>query len=122
MKAMFIYEPALCCETGVCGVSVDPELLRISTVVNNLKKQDVKIQRYNLNSNPQAFIDNAEINQLIMKEGVEALPATVVEGKVVKTKAYPTNDEIVELLGIPENYLVEELKSEGGCCCEGGCC
>ncbi len=122
MKTMYIYEPALCCETGVCGVSVDPELLRISTVVNNLKKQDVKIQRYNLNSNPQAFIDNAEINQLIMKEGVEALPATVVDGRIVKTQAYPANGEIAKLLGIPESYLEAEPQNEGGCCCEGGCC
>ena len=122
MKTMYIYEPALCCETGVCGVSVDPELLRISTVVNNLKKQDVKIQRYNLNSNPQAFIDNAEINQLIMKEGVEALPATVVDGRIVKTQAYPANGEIAKLLGIPESYLEAEQQNKGGCCCEGGCC
>lgn len=122
MKTMFIYEPALCCETGVCGVSVDPELLRISTVANNLKKQAVIIQRYNLNSNPQAFVDNAEINQLIMETGVEALPATIVDGKIVKTKAYPTNGEIVELLGIPGSYLGEEPKNEDGCCCKGGCC
>lgn len=122
MKTMFIYEPALCCETGICGVSVDPELLRISTVVNTLNKKDVKIQRYNLNSNPQAFVDNIEINQLIMEEGVEALPATVVDGKIVKTKAYPTNGEITEVLEIPENYLGEEPKQEGGCCCKGGCC
>ena len=122
MKTMSIYEPALCCETGVCGVSVDPELLRISTVVNSLKKQDVKIQRYNLNSNPQAFIDCAEINQLIMKEGVDALPATVVDGKIVKTKAYPTNGEIMEMLGIQEGDLGEEPQNEGGCCCKGGCC
>lgn len=31
MKKMFIYEPAMCCSTGLCGVSVDPELLRLST-------------------------------------------------------------------------------------------
>jgi hypothetical protein len=37
MKKMCIYEPALCCETGLCGVNVDPELLRISTVLNTLK-------------------------------------------------------------------------------------
>ena len=24
MKKMCIYEPALCCETGLCGVNVDP--------------------------------------------------------------------------------------------------
>ena len=29
MKTMKIFEPAMCCPTGLCGVSVDPELLRV---------------------------------------------------------------------------------------------
>lgn len=36
MKKMIIFEPAMCCSTGVCGPGVDPELLRVSTVINNL--------------------------------------------------------------------------------------
>jgi len=125
-KEMFIYEPALCCETGVCGVGVDPELLRISTVANNLKSNGVKLQRYNLNNYPQEFVNNTEINKLINGEGVDALPATVVDGKIVKTKAYPTNGEIVMWLNIPADYLVEKPadSSDGdcGCGCSGGCC
>ena len=50
MKRMSIYEPAMCCDTGVCGVNVDPELVRISTVINNLKKNGITIERYNLSS------------------------------------------------------------------------
>lgn len=122
MKKMFIYEPALCCETGVCGVGVDPELLRISTVANNLKKSGVTLQRYNLNNFPQEFVNNADINKLINDEGVDALPATVVDGIIVKTKAYPTNGEIVMWLNIPADYLVEKSDNSGGCCCDGGCC
>jgi len=130
MKTMFIYEPALCCETGVCGVSVDPELLRISTVANNLKKNGITIQRCNLNNYPQEFVNNTEINRLIMGDGVDSLPATVVDGKIVKTKGYPTNKEIVVLLGIPVSYLGEDTtkvkatpqKANGKCDCKGGCC
>lgn len=122
MKKVFIYEPALCCETGVCGVSVDPELLRISTVANNLKKNGVAIQRYNLKSFPQEFINNKEINKLIMDDGVDSLPATVVDGKIVKTRAYPTNEEIAALLDIPINWLREDSGKSDDCCCEGGCC
>jgi len=122
MKTIFIYEPALCCETGICGVSVDPELLRISTVMNNLKKNGVTVQRYNLNNYPQEFVTNTDINKLLMEDGVESLPATVVDGKIVKTKGYPTNAEIVELLSIPENYLSDNGGDTGSCCCEEGCC
>lgn len=123
MKKMSIYEPALCCDTGVCGVGVDPELLRISTALSNLKKNGVEVKRYNLNNFPQEFIKNLEINKLIMGDGVESLPATVVDGKIVMTKKYPSNAEIAELLGVPKSYLGEEKKSSGGgCCCNGGGC
>lgn len=124
MKTMSIYEPAMCCETGICGVGVDPELLRISTVFNNLQKNGVTAVRFNLNSAPQAFVNNADINKLINSMGVEALPATVIDGKIVKTKAYPTNTEIAAWLEIPVSYLeaAETKKVAGGCCCSEGCC
>ena len=48
MKKMFIYEPAMCCPTGLCGVSVDPELLRLSTVISSLQKNGIEIKRYSL--------------------------------------------------------------------------
>ena len=124
MKTMSIYEPAMCCETGICGVSVEPELLRISTVFNNLQKNGITAARFNLNSAPQAFINNSDINKLIMGDGVESLPATVIDGKIVKTKAYPTNEEIVAWLKIPASFLeaAEAKKGDGGCCCSEGCC
>lgn len=67
MKTMSIYEPAMCCKTGICGVGVDPELLRISTVFNNHQKNGITTARFNLNSAPQAFINNTDINKLIMR-------------------------------------------------------
>ena len=32
MSKLEIFDPAMCCSTGVCGPSVDPELLRVSTI------------------------------------------------------------------------------------------
>lgn len=126
MKKMAIYEPAMCCPTGLCGVGVDPELLRISTVLNTLKKNGVNVDRYNLTSSPQEFVNNAELNKLMMSEGVEILPVTVVDGKVMLTKRYPTNEEFSELLNVPRSYLGAGPKLpniSGGCDCkDGGCC
>lgn len=116
MRRMVIFEPAMCCPTGVCGPSVDPELLRISTVINNLKSNGIQIERYNLANSPQAFVDNREINKMLNDNGVEILPVTVVNGKVVKTKTYPTNAEISRLLGVPEIYLKGPIaKATSGC-------
>lgn len=122
MKTMFIYEPAMCCETGLCGVGVDSELLRISTVVGALKKNGIEIKRYNLSNAPQEFVKNKEVNTLMMNEGVEILPITVFDGKIIKTGKYPTNDEIATTLGIPVGILGQQ-PPQGGCGCGSkGCC
>jgi len=126
MKNMFIYEPAMCCSTGLCGVSVDPELLRLSTVVSSLQKNGIEVTRYNLTNAPMEFINNKEVNKLITEKGVEILPITVVDGAIVKTKSYPTNDEIISLLQVLPTFLGEQKnsapKKNGSCNCTGGCC
>ena len=101
MKKIAIYEPAMCCSTGVCGVSVDPELLRISTVLNNLKKNGIEIERYNLTNSPMKFMTNKTVNKMINENGVDGLPFTLVDEKVVITGRYPTNEELAEFLDIP---------------------
>jgi hypothetical protein len=124
MKKMIIFDPAMCCSTGVCGPSVDPELLRVSTVLNRLKNKGVIVERHNLTSNPKAFVDNVDINNLLNSEGVDILPVTVVEGVIVKTKCYPTNEELCTMLEVPSDYLKAVLKkpSPKGCGCKDGCC
>ena len=123
MKKMIIFEPAMCCSTGVCGPGVDPDLLRLSKVFNNINKRGTVVERFNLTSNPQAFVDNSIINQLLNSDGIDILPVTILDGKVVKTKAYPTNDEFCKLLEIPQEYLKTKIQMKSkDCGCKGGCC
>ncbi len=124
MKKMIIFEPAMCCPTGICGPSVDKELLRISSVINNLKKNGQSVERYNLTNNPLMFVQNEEINKMLDKEGMEILPVTMVDGVVVKTKAYPTNEELCNLLGVSSDHLLQtiDIKTSKGCGCSDGCC
>lgn len=133
MKKISIYEPAMCCPTGLCGVSVDPELLRMSTVINNLRKNGVGITRFNLTSAPEAFMKNSEVTGLVNNHGVEILPVTVLDGRVVKQGEYPTNAELAQWLNVEENMLSTEddetaqaeqptMETAGGGCCPGGDC
>jgi len=121
MKKIEIFDPAMCCSTGVCGPSIDPELMRIATVINSLKEKGVIIQRHGLSTDPQEFISNQVINDILQKDGADALPVTLVDGLVSKTKGYPTNEELskwleIEIDGDPKK------KSEGCCCGSEGCC
>lgn len=129
MSKLEIFEPAMCCPTGLCGIDVDPELLRISTVTNTLEKCGIKVERFNLSSAPQEFIKNVAVTDFIRANGAEALPVTVMDGEIIIRGRYPKNEEFTELLNIPLNtlenpsYTVQEDSntSEEGCC-EGGCC
>ena len=129
MKNMSIYEPAMCCSTGLCGVGVDPELLRISTVINALSKHGIEVERHNLTSAPMEFVTNTAINQLINEKGIDELPATVLDDRIVITGRYPTNEEIAKMLDVSLTFLTEEQKAVkvtpkkvGGCGCQGGKC
>lgn len=131
MKKMFIYEPAMCCSTGLCGVGVDPELLRVSTVISNLEKNGIRVERYNPSSAPQEFVNSQIINERMMQQGVDILPITMVDGKIVKEGGYLTNAEFAQILNVPEAYLgksqktiktAKVVKKSGGCGCDGGCC
>lgn len=128
MKKMQIFEPAMCCSTGLCGVGVDSELLRVSTVLNNLKNNDIIVDRFNLTSAPQEFVINKEVNNFVKETGVEGLPIVVMDGEIVISRRYPTNEEFIRLLNVPKSYLGEEgqkvvkAASNEGCGCSGGDC
>lgn len=121
MKKMTIYEPALCCDTGLCGVNVDPELLRITTVLAALRGKGIVIDRFNLNNAPMEFVKNNSVNQKLNEGGVEILPIVTIDGEVVMTGRYPQNDEILDLLGLSAWTL---LPAGSASCCGGGddCC
>lgn len=118
MKRISIYEPAMCCDTGVCGVDVDPELVRISTLINNLKKNGITIERYNLSNEPMAFVNNNVVKDALDKNGTDKLPLILVDDDIVIEGRYPKNEEIMELLEIPKDYLEssKDEKPNQGCC------
>ncbi|GAY76119.1 MULTISPECIES: arsenite efflux transporter metallochaperone ArsD [Sporolactobacillus] len=100
MKSIQIFEAAMCCATGVCGPSTDSELIRITCAVRNIRRKEFDIVRMNLTSNPDAFVANSLIRDLLKKEGTEVLPITLADGKLVKKGSYPTNQELAEWSGI----------------------
>jgi hypothetical protein len=95
-----IYDPALCCASGLCGPTVDPVLVQVNDALLALKKQGVEVVRYNLAQQPKAFMENPKIRPLITKQGKKVLPITIVNGEVFKTGEYPSYEELCKALGI----------------------
>ncbi len=122
MKKLEIFDPAMCCATGVCGPGVDPELSRIMKDLEWLKTEAVEVIRHNLGQDPQAFVDNAEIAKLLAAQGADVLPITIVDGSVVKTNGYPTTVELESWIG--NSVETKESVKTNGCCggSSSGCC
>ena len=119
MKTMKIYEPAMCCPTGLCGVGVDPELLRISTVLNTLKQNGIEVQRFNLSNAPAEFVKSKAVTEYLQKFGPEKLPVATVEDVIVITGRYPTNEEFTSWLDLSGDVLGVQCREADASCCRG---
>jgi len=89
-----IFDPPMCCPSGLCGPTLDQTLLDVSETIMALQRENLRVERYQMTSHPNAFLGNAEVMKLVREKQMEALPIIVVRGKVIKTGAYPTLDEI----------------------------
>ena len=88
------FDPPMCCPTGLCGPALDQTLLDVNEMITSLQRENLRVERYQMTSNPNAFLVNAEVMKLVREKEMSALPIIVVRGKVIKVGAYPTADEI----------------------------
>jgi len=95
-----IFDPPMCCSTGVCGPAVDPELVRFAADLDWLKRQGVEVERYNLSQQPAAFAGNDVVKAALGKDGNDCLPLTLVDGAVACTGKYPTRQALAGYAGI----------------------
>ena len=95
-----VYDPAMCCATGVCGPSVDPKLVRFAADLEWLKSQGVAVQRFNLSQQPMAFAQDAEVRAALQEQGEGALPLVKVDGKVQSQAVYPSRDQLAAWAGV----------------------
>lgn len=95
MKTIQVYDPPMCCSTGVCGPDVDPDLAQFSGLLNRLKERGVHVERYGLAQEPLAFVKNAKVKVILETEGSEALPVIFWDGEIVSKGRYPDQSERV---------------------------
>lgn len=101
IKTIQIFDPALCCSTGVCGVDVDQALVEFAADVDWLKRQGVTVERFNLAQQPQAFANDATIRDLLHAQGEAALPAILADGQLKhRGIPYPSRDQLAQWAGI----------------------
>ncbi len=124
MSKIQVFDPALCCSTGVCGTDVDQKLVDFSTDADWLKRSGGQIERFNLAQQPMAFAENSVVKSFLERSGAEALPLILVDGEIALAGRYPTRKELARLAGISSTLseiAVAEAQT-GGCCSGNKCC
>lgn len=111
-----VFDPAMCCSSGVCGPSVDPDLARFSADLDWLKSRDVSVERFNLAQQPAAFVEQASVKQALADKGAAALPLIMINGAVKSTGTYPTREQLAEWAGVTIPAPDVVATPTGGCC------
>lgn len=126
MSTVEVYEPAMCCSTGVCGPDVSQELVTFSADLDWIRSQGGDVRRYNLASEPTAFTGQPAVVQFLRVSGSEGLPLVLVDGVVAMTGRYPDRDQLARWAGrapVPAGRTELGLaQTSGGCCGGSGCC
>ena len=137
MATVEIFDPAMCCSTGVCGTDVDPTLARFAADVDWLATQGVRVERATLAQEPGKFVANDVVRRVLEVLGTDALPAIVVDGALKSTGAYPAREQLAAwagvdrasaqpatvqaMVGAPVPMAGVSLPMAGGCCGGGSC-
>lgn len=134
MPTVTIFDPPLCCRTGICGPDVDPVLVRFAGDLEWLKSRGVEIRRINLAQEPGRFAGHPAIRSLLERSGTAAMPAILVDDALVMNGRYPRRDELAAMTGLtprPQDAVAKPPEVTMSPCCSGnsatlkktpGCC
>ena len=136
-----VFEPGLCCGTGICGVDVDAQLITFSADMDWVRSAGGDVTRFNLAQEPLAFAENATARAFLHTVGQDGLPVVLVDGSTVLTGRYPSRAELARWSGVevqaspdekalrPENSptLLQmagtaDTADDAGSCCGGTSC
>lgn len=119
MKNIEIYDPAMCCSSGVCGTDVDPTIVQFAGDLAWLKEHGIEARRFNLAQEPLAFAKNALISEALQLQGNACLPLVLVDGIIVTRSIYPTREQLAALTGLPNANCCDSSKDSEESCCGG---
>ncbi len=100
IKNLEVFDPPMCCSTGVCGPNVDPALVQFASDFLWVAGQGIHVERYNLAQQPQAFAANETVKAALEKYGNGCLPLILLNGSIVSKGRYPSRAELAQLASL----------------------
>ncbi|MSS85319.1 arsenite efflux transporter metallochaperone ArsD [Actinomycetaceae bacterium WB03_NA08] len=124
MRTVHVYDPALCCSSGVCGADVDQALVDFAAAVKQVEGEGVQVRRHNLASEPADFATSEVVRKFLEVSGVDGLPVVVVDDVLALSGVYPTVEQLRMFAGVavaPTLGALPITQESDGCCCGGTC-
>ena len=115
MTTIQIFDPALCCSSGVCGTEVDQALVNFSADADWARQNGAHIERFSFAEQPDEFARNAVVEDFVERSGYDALPLALVDGELAVAGRHPTRNELARWAGLAQPVAA------GGCCSGGHC-
>ena len=112
MTTLTVYDPAMCCSTGICGTDVDQRLVDLAADLDWLKTKGVSVQRFGLSREPAEFAANDTIRQIMQDSEGDDLPVFLVDGALKAKGRYPARAELADWTGItpPKIEITEQMR------------
>jgi hypothetical protein len=95
-----VFDPAMCCSTGVCGPSINTKLAQFAADLDWISRTGATVERYNLAQQPEAFTANEQVKQVLQHEETKCLPLILVNGIIVSKGTYPGLVQLARWIGI----------------------
>jgi len=123
MTTLTVYDPAMCCTTGICGAEVNQELVTFAADLDWLKSRGIAVTRINLSHEPAAFAANTTVSAVLQETGVDGLPVILMDGRMQSSGRYPTRDALANMVGVKlvsDDAQTDEAPARTNCGCTGG--
>jgi hypothetical protein len=131
MKSLTIYDPAMCCPTGICGTEIDRKLIAFAADLDWLKTEGVEVRRVNLSQEPALFAENEQVKTILQDSGIEGLPVIIADDEMQSSGQYPDREQLAQMVGVTMSESAgQNAAAPSGCCAPGsdaekpstGCC
>ena len=118
-----VFDPPMCCPTGICGPDVDPVLPRFAADLEWLKQQGVRVTRFNMSQQPAAFAEHEMVKNALQNRGNDCLPLILVDNKVISSGEYPNREALIAMIpGLGASTQPEQQVENTSCCSGKACC
>ena len=117
MKTLTIYDPAMCCSTGICGAEIDQRLIDFAADLDWLKSEGIEVKRINLSQEPALFAENEQVKSILQNSGIEGLPVILADDEMQSSGQYPDRVKLAQMAGVTAAETVARASVPAASCC-----